>query len=674
MCKYFTTITFLLFFQINALPQPYITVISPNGGEVWCSGTITWEDNIPGNVAIDLYKGGIFHSVISTSTPSDGEYAWSILGPSPSASDYKIKIISVDDSNIFDFSDSTFSFGCSINIISPNGGESWQAGSSQTIFWDSNVGRDVSIDLYKGGVLYSSISGSTPNDGTKNWDIPFTMESGSDYSVKITGVNVFDFSDSNFTIVGYEITVISPNGGEVWCSGTKQNITWEDNLSGNVEIQFFKGGVFHSSITTSTPSNGSYTWNIPSGPTGSDYLIRIGSIENGNIFDFSDSTFTIGCGINIISPNGGEIWQAGTTETIIWTADHLENVTVDLYKGGVFHSVLITTAASDTSQLWAIPFEMESGSDYGVKITSVDVPGVSDFSDSNFTIVGNNITVISPNGGELWKAGTVYSINWTSNFAENVKIELYKGGVFNLMVASSTSNDGTFNWGNMPYEQEGGTDYQIKITSINDPNIFDMSDNNFTIIENYITILTPQGGDTWIIGESYFITWDDNIAGNIEILLLVDNNLVHVIDGNDPSDGTRTWTIPSSIEPRNDYVIRIASLDLSTIKDETGEFTITNATDVKEQFSGIPDTYQLMQNYPNPFNPSTTVYYALPEAGSIELVISDVLGNEVMKFTEEQAAGYHKFEFDGNNINSGVYFYRLQAGDFVETKKMILIK
>jgi len=45
-----------------------------------------------------------------------------------------------------------------------------------------------------------------------------------------------------------------------------------------------------------------------------------------------------------------------------------------------------------------------------------------------------------------------------------------------------------------------------------------------------------------------------------------------------------------------------------------------------------------------------------------------------MKFTEEQAAGYHKFEFDGNNFNSGIYFYRLHSGDFVETKKMILIK
>jgi len=81
-----------------------------------------------------------------------------------------------------------------------------------------------------------------------------------------------------------------------------------------------------------------------------------------------------------------------------------------------------------------------------------------------------------------------------------------------------------------------------------------------------------------------------------------------------------------------------------------------------------------MQNYPNPFNPSTTIYYALPEAGSVELVIYDVLGNELMKYSENQEAGYHKFEFDGSDLTSGLYFYRLQAGSFLETKKMVLMK
>ncbi|MCH8033843.1 MAG: VCBS repeat-containing protein, partial [Bacteroidetes bacterium] len=140
-----------------------------------------------------------------------------------------------------------------ISLTSPNGGEEWQAGSTQSITWADNIAENVQIDLYKGGIFHSIISTSTSSDGTRNWNIPFTLESGSDYKVKITSVDnpstIFDFSDANFTIVGNQITVITPNGGESWLETADQIINWIDNLTGNVEIQLFKGGVFHSSIT-----------------------------------------------------------------------------------------------------------------------------------------------------------------------------------------------------------------------------------------------------------------------------------------------------------------------------------------------------------------------------------------------------------------------------------------
>jgi len=99
------------------------------------------------------------------------------------------------------------------------------------------------------------------------------------------------------------------------------------------------------------------------------------------------------------------------------------------------------------------------------------------------------------------------------------------------------------------------------------------------------------------------------------------------------------------------------------------------AVGVEDDLSGIPDDFALMQNYPNPFNPATTIYYALPEASSVELIVYDILGNEIMKFVEDQqAAGYHKINFDASGFISGIYFYQIQAGDFVETKKMVLMK
>jgi len=89
----------------------------------------------------------------------------------------------------------------------------------------------------------------------------------------------------------------------------------------------------------------------------------------------------------------------------------------------------------------------------------------------------------------------------------------------------------------------------------------------------------------------------------------------------------------------------------------------------------IPMDFILSQNYPNPFNPSTTIQYAIKERSSVELVLYDILGREVkVLVNKEQDAGYFKINFNAGDLATGIYFYRLQAGSFVETKKMILLK
>lgn len=91
--------------------------------------------------------------------------------------------------------------------------------------------------------------------------------------------------------------------------------------------------------------------------------------------------------------------------------------------------------------------------------------------------------------------------------------------------------------------------------------------------------------------------------------------------------------------------------------------------------TNIPSDYALEQNYPNPFNPSTTINYSLPEASNVTLKIYDVLGNEVMVVVNEhKTAGRHSATVDASNLASGVYFYRLEAGSYTDTKKMTLLK
>ena len=88
-----------------------------------------------------------------------------------------------------------------------------------------------------------------------------------------------------------------------------------------------------------------------------------------------------------------------------------------------------------------------------------------------------------------------------------------------------------------------------------------------------------------------------------------------------------------------------------------------------------PVDYNLQQNYPNPFNPVTTISYGLPVKSEVELVIYNALGEGVIQLTnEEKEAGRYSVEFNATELTSGIYFYRLQAGSFVETKKMVLMK
>jgi hypothetical protein len=97
---------------------------------------------------------------------------------------------------------------------------------------------------------------------------------------------------------------------------------------------------------------------------------------------------------------------------------------------------------------------------------------------------------------------------------------------------------------------------------------------------------------------------------------------------------------------------------------------------VEGEASDIPKEYALAQNYPNPFNPSTRIFYQLPKASRVLLVVYDVIGREVTTLVDKlQEPGSYTVTFSAlEGRASGVYFYRLHAGDFVSVKKMMLLK
>jgi len=97
--------------------------------------------------------------------------------------------------------------------------------------------------------------------------------------------------------------------------------------------------------------------------------------------------------------------------------------------------------------------------------------------------------------------------------------------------------------------------------------------------------------------------------------------------------------------------------------------------EIDEENYILLDNYKLLQNYPNPFNPTTTITYQIPELSFVTLKVYDVLGSQIVTLiNEEKSIGSYEVEFNASSLPSGVYFYQLKAGSFVETKKMILMK
>lgn len=107
----------------------------------------------------------------------------------------------------------------------------------------------------------------------------------------------------------------------------------------------------------------------------------------------------------------------------------------------------------------------------------------------------------------------------------------------------------------------------------------------------------------------------------------------------------------------------------------TGVYSTTVSTGIESETSSIPTSYALNQNYPNPFNPSTKIKFSLPSSENVKLTIYDITGRKVRELVNQDlSAGVHTVDFNASNLASGTYIYRIQAGSYVQSKKMILMK
>ena len=139
--------------------------------------------------------------------------------------------------------------------------------------------------------------------------------------------------------------------------------------------------------------------------------------------------------------------------------------------------------------------------------------------------------------------------------------------------------------------------------------------------------------------------------------------------------------ISNSVVPDSAYIwIGIADTSVGGPTQAAGyanvdELSLGPPTSVEEISPTIPEYFEMKQNYPNPFNPSTKISYTIPERGNVSLKVFNLLGSQVAELVNgEIEAGSYVITFNASNLPTGTYFYRLQAGSFAQTRKMILLK
>ncbi|MDP1994470.1 MAG: T9SS type A sorting domain-containing protein, partial [Ignavibacteria bacterium] len=141
---------------------------------------------------------------------------------------------------------------------------------------------------------------------------------------------------------------------------------------------------------------------------------------------------------------------------------------------------------------------------------------------------------------------------------------------------------------------------------------------------------------------------------------------VGFVNGNGNSNSPNEYSYTDKTATTGKYAYRLKQID------NDGQYKYSKEVEVD---LGKPTTFALNQNYPNPFNPSTSIQYSVVGSQYVSLKVFNVLGKEVaLLVNEKQEPGTYTVDFTSANLSGGAYFYRLQAGEFMQTKKMILLK
>jgi hypothetical protein len=311
-----------------------------------------------------------------------------------------------------------------------------------------------------------------------------------------------------------------------------------------------------------------------------------------------------------------------------------------------------------------------------------------------------NGTVL-PNGYKIWKYPPIpnnfytLQVTATNRNGNSYNVYLYRPNGDSTDVALNVNIDvltQSFNISTSSAWFPNSGNYRLKILKNSIPS------ETWAVSEPFYISSVPKitiGNmpDTLYVGQSATFIWNitEGIStlqnggweGDLQIQWQRDSAL-NVLAFRPVGSSPYTFTVPSSTGgpiPGSNYRLSGSNPPGSSIPPGyvfaySNYFYISNQSVSIEPLNGIiPDKYEMYANYPNPFNPTTKIKFDLPQQSYTKLAVYDFLGREVLLLAnQELSAGSYEMIFEGSNLPSGVYFYRIEAGDFVKTAKMLLVK
>ena len=326
-------------------------------------------------------------------------------------------------------------------------------------------------------------------------------------------------------------------------------------------------------------ASGSVVWNIDNISSSIQAKIRVSDAESGLNISYTTNNFNI-IKLNINSPNGDELLQAGKTATISWQSSSqvpFVNIFYSTDNGlnwvQIANNVLSPANVINTYS-WSVPSNIV-GENNRIKIVSSSDGTINTTSLNKFTIGSLDFT--NPTVNSIWQTNKRYKIEWNSQLIGDVKLEysLDNGTTWNNIINSYNSSLHFYNW-DIPVDSYSNQ-AQVRIVS-NKNALVNETTAPFTL--KRLEVKIPNGGETWKAGTPRTITWDANYVNSVTLYISSDNGqtwyntpIAKNISGN---GGQHSWLIPVNYSGKN-YKIKIVDDEVSSVRDSSSTpFTINS--------------------------------------------------------------------------------------------------